>query len=445
MALAKYIARLTKIIVDSEGITFPEAEARLRRLTLEVIVGSEATTPAAHAAVLTAVSVGARTFVGGVRVVGLVEQPLNSALPIVAPTLGEAAATVGASGFDGAASHRIIIGALSETSDGVYTWWAGWRAGVEASPSTFSDVGDNPLVGVAAGALAVGEAFRMARTGEEGASLEVDLWPSDDAPLFSEVFLPGAVWLVGLGNLGQAFMWALSSLPYADPREVSLVLQDCDKVSEENWGTSVLVKSETYGALKTKVVEQWAVARGFDVRRVDRRLLSGDRLEDDDPRLALSGVDKIGARKLLARTGFDCVVDAGLGRKAADFDRYRVTVFDSGHPVDRHFEGQTDEGVGPTAPLSGAYQDLQDEIGSCGASEIAGASVAAPFVSAIAAAVAIARSIAVTSGCACPRNEVRKLSARVSKFGPAALMQGRGFRHAGRPSMGKVILDPKVV
>ncbi len=82
MALDRQIARLAKILVDSEGVSFDEAQSRLRALTLEIVVGPDALSPAAHAAVLTAVSVGRRTFVGGVQVTGTLDQPLNSALII---------------------------------------------------------------------------------------------------------------------------------------------------------------------------------------------------------------------------------------------------------------------------------------------------------------------------------------------------------------------------
>jgi len=88
MALNRQIARLAKILVDSEGILFDEAQARLKSLTLEVVVGDDTLSPAAHAAVLTVVSVGHRTFLGGVRVRGRLDQPLNTALPLLAKTLG---------------------------------------------------------------------------------------------------------------------------------------------------------------------------------------------------------------------------------------------------------------------------------------------------------------------------------------------------------------------
>jgi hypothetical protein len=440
MALNRQIARLSKILVDSEGISFDEAQARLEALTLEIIVGEDAVSPAAHAAVLTAVSVGRRTFVGGVRVKGVIDQPLNSALPLSARTLGEAAAAMGASQFEGAPSRTICIAIDNHDSGSwsVAAWWDGWRAGTAQVGAAVSGVADNPLAGIAAGALAVGAAFQAERGSDIGSWSEVDLWPTEspeDPPAFAEVFLPGAIWLIGLGNLGQAFLWALSALPYSDPGAVSLVLQDRDKVTVENWGTSVLVQEESYGSLKTNVGERWAEAKGFDVRRIDRRLVASDRLEDDDPRVALSGVDKVEVRKLMADVGFDCIVDAGLGRTAADFDRYRVSVFDRTRPIDKHFAGVRDKAVEEEIPEGNAYRLLEAEVGRCGTAEVAGASAAAPYVSAVAAVLAVSRLIAVVSGCECPPAHVGRISSSITRIAPSVRHEARGIRHAGKPEM----------
>lgn len=440
MALDRQIARLAKILVDSERIFFDEAQARLRALTLEVVIGPDAVSPAAHAAVLTAVSVGHRTFVGGVRVSGALNQPLRTALPLFGPSLGEAAIEVGASAFNGKPARVVVIGtsAMPNADWSVGAWWNGWRAGTADVGSCSFGNGENPLTGIAAGALAVGKAFEAERGRCPDLWSELNLWPTvretPSAPNFAEVFLPGALWLIGLGNLGQAFLWALATLPYPDPSAVSLVLQDRDKIDEENWATSVLVKNENYGALKTWVGEQWASAKGFDIRRIDRHLLAADRLEADDPRVALSGVDKIEARKRMASVGFDCIVDAGLGRTADEFDRYRVTVFDRAKPIDKHFSGQKDTPPVDATPCGEVYQRLEAEIGRCGTAKIAGASVAAAYVSAVAAAVAVSRLIALTSGCECPSNEVGKISSlSARKIAPMVKYDARGSRHAGRP------------
>ncbi len=440
VALDRQIARLSKLLVDSEGISFDEAQAKLRQLTLEVVVGSGASSPAAHAAALTAVSVASRTFVGGVRLAGAVDGPANTYLPLGCESLAGAAHRVGASSFRGAASRRIVIG-TDDARPGwaVSPWWTGWRAGTAKLGQVRPDEGDNPLPGIAAGAMAVGVAFEAERNRLVDFTGQLDLWPvaeGEEAPRFREVFLPGALWLVGLGNLGQAYLWALSALPFADARNVSLVLQDRDSVSEENWGTSVLVKAETYGTLKTKVAEDWASAKGFRVRRVDRWLTARDRVQDDDPRLALSGLDKVSGRKLMAKVGFDCIVDAGLGRTATDFDRYRVTVFDKNRRIDQHFADLEDPPGGQERPSADAYLRLEREIGACGAAELGGASVAVPYVSAVAGAVTVARAIAVASGCDCVVNEVGTLSHIADrKLAELSATGARGISHAGRPAV----------
>jgi hypothetical protein len=440
MAIDREIARLARILVDTKKISFDEAQRRLRGMTLEIIVGLDAVSPAAHAAILTAVSVGRRTFTGGVRVRGTLDQELNSALPLSATRLGDAVIEVGASEFDGSPSRRILVGTNS-TSDGVWsiaTWWRGWRAGASMTERVAPDGGENPLVGIAAAALAVGKAFEAERGVDLELDTEINLWPSTPAdlepPLFGDLFLPNAFWLIGLGNLGQAFLWALAALPYVDPSAVSIFLHDYDKITPENWATSVLVLEERYGLLKTRVGEALALAKGFDTRRIDRRLLPGDRLDDNDPRLALSGVDKIEARRLVAAVGFDCIVDAGLGRTATEFDRYRVTVFDREYPIDKHFADQVDRPADDLVPEEEAYRRLEAELGRCGTVEIAGASVSAPYVSALASTVAISRTIAIASGCECVRNEVGKLSNLSSRrVAPSIKIKTRGIGHAGHP------------
>ena len=211
------------------------------------------------------------------------------------------------------------------------------------------------------------------------------------------------------------------------------MLQDDDCVSPENWATSVLVRDEMYGTLKGKVAEKWAEQRGFGTRRADRKLGATDRRADGEPFLALSGLDKIESRRNLASVGFAAIVDAGLGRTANDFDKFVVRVFDQNRPIDRYFADQVD--AKPIErPDGAAYERLEEEIGRCGVTEIGGASVAAPYVSAIAAAMAVSRAIALASGCPCLPAEVRRISSPLVRrpLAPMAF-QTRGIGHAGRP------------
>lgn len=422
------LSRIAKLLIDAEGISNAEAEMRLREMTLEVIVGDNAHSIAGHNAILTAVAVGKKTFVGGVTVRIDDDVPLISALPVGCSSLREAANRLGASRIAGEASVRIIVGNAVGGPADIYAWWDGWKGGAASEPRISGD-GDNPLAGIVAGAAAVSQAFARLRKSQTPDTAEFDLWPQrevSEPPPFDTVYLPGALWLLGLGNLGQAFMWSLSALPYPNPRAVKLVLQDADRINAENWGTSVLVQSGEYGVYKTALAEHWAMRKGFDVRRVDRQLDPNQRVQDDEPTVALCGFDSIAARKFIDSCGFELVIDAGLGRAHSDFDVFRVTVFAPDYLIAAHFPGD----VARSAPAPHDYGQLLG-LDGCGAAEFEGIGIAAPFVSSIAAATAVARAIAICSGVAVPRNEKRRLSDDESRLAAPATVRGRGIMRIG--------------
>jgi hypothetical protein len=104
--------------------------------------------------------------------------------------------------------------------------------------------------------------------------------------------------------------------------------------------------------------------------------------------------------------GFEYVIDAGLGATAADYQKVRINVFNSTADPALHFEGVEDETDSRVAQLMGlpAYQEIAQEIamtgddGRCGAAMLAEHSVAVPFVSAFAGAIAITQAIRIASG-----------------------------------------------
>lgn len=161
--------------------------------------------------------------------------------------------------------------------------WNGWSAGIAPGHKAVPiGRGDCALAGIAAGALAVGHCF-LAEQGQPNAGRAMqglslwnpdigDRWLDEPGPPEKDVFLPIALWLVGLGNLGQAFLWSLSWLPYVSRNDLLLFLQDDDLVGKENWGTSILVEKGCRNVLKTRICEKWAAGVGFRVRRIDRRL-----------------------------------------------------------------------------------------------------------------------------------------------------------------------------
>ena len=131
--------------------------------------------------------------------------------------------------------------------------WKRWAAGTASGGNTMAiGKSDCALAAAAAGALAVGQAF-LAEQGDHraGRSMQqLSLWAPElggqgaypSGPGLDQVYLPTVLWLVGLGNLGQAYLWSLTLLPYKRPEDVLLFFQDDQNVGKENWGTSVLVQ-----------------------------------------------------------------------------------------------------------------------------------------------------------------------------------------------------------
>lgn len=434
-------SRIRAALVNSGRHSFSEAEQKLSESRLSLHLGDDtADTPAGQAAFLTAVVTGARCF-GKVEARGRLDRPLLLSLPLAAKSLAEAAAILGARSTTSPSTGRsVLIGSALETGDGwsVQTYWNGWSAGVSPGRSPVaSGRSDCTLAGVAAGSLAVGQAF-LAEQGDLRAGRAahgLSLWAPElgqegtrqPGPAFNQIHLPTALWLVGLGNLGQAYLWSLTLLPYPRPDDVLLFFQDDEVVRKENWGTSVLVERGRYGILKTRIAEEWAIARGFQARRVDRRLDERLMRSESEPAIALAGLDRMPARRLLGKRGFEYVIDAGLGATSSEYCKFRVNVFDSaGNPAD-HFQGVED----PTAQVVQellqlrAYQEFAQSSGGngCGAAMLAERSVAVPFVSAFVGALAVTQALRIASAEAhhlCVTGDVGDLNSARAALGQAA-------------------------
>jgi hypothetical protein len=86
-------------------------------------------------------------------------------------------------------------------------------------------------------------------------------WLTPDPSEPALAYLPSRLWLIGLGNLGQAYAWLLAMLPYEDPRQVQLVLQDFDRIAPSNDSTSLLSFAADIGRRKARVAADWLEAR----------------------------------------------------------------------------------------------------------------------------------------------------------------------------------------
>jgi hypothetical protein len=261
---------------------------------------------------------------------------------------------------------------------------------------------------VLAGAIAVSEVFRFHRGGEAHAAhvpVGMSLWDLESRETWWEALtaepkvhlLPSALWLIGLGHLGQAYLWVLGLLPYARPADVLLVLQDFDRLANSNVSTSVLTNARIVDSYKTRAMATWCEAKGFNTKIVERKFGASFQLDDGDPRIALCGVDNAQARAALGDTGFDLVVNAGLGAGPVEFMAMRLYTF-PGPKTPREIWGSGAK-RGALPLNKPAYEVLKAQgMDECGVTLLAERTVGAPFVGITAACLVIGELLRMLHG-----------------------------------------------
>jgi hypothetical protein len=216
-------------------------------------------------------------------------------------------------------------------------------------------------------------------------------------------FLPRDLWLLGLGHLGNAYLWSLATLPYPESAAREIFLNDFDRVEPENVETGLIFNATDEGMYKTRVCSKWLEDRGFQSRLVERRFDSGFRCRDDEPRLALCGFDSNSARRDLATAQFLRVMESGLGGTIDNFDtisfhtlpnpRKAEELWPDLSPEEALKQREHQERVARENP---AYSLLDSN--ECGRAELAGKSVAVPFVGAAAATFVVAAALRILHG-----------------------------------------------
>lgn len=407
--------RLVKLALDTgEAETIEDAQRLFAGYRLAVSAGpAVANSPTHQAALLTIVNTGRRSLLGGVEISGVADMPL---LVPLAPyhTLSEAVTGLGGKVVNAVRPEvpLIAVGDGPERAGhefAVRTTFEGWAGGIvplNADSLRLNERRQFVPSGVVAGALAVAEAFQYLRgsqpaAGRRSAGLslwrpELD-WRDANAAGPDITRLPSALWLIGLGNLGQAYLWTLGLLPYASPADLQLVLQDFDVLAESNDSTSLLTQQALVGQYKTRAMAQWAERRGFKSAIVERRFAADFRVSAHEPMVALCGVDNALARAALEDVGFGRIIEAGLGGGTSDYLGFRTHLFPGARKAHDIWHNEAaKKAIRIDLP---AYRSLAAAgVDQCGLTQLAGRTVGAPFVGAIAGAAVIAELLRMVNG-----------------------------------------------
>lgn len=446
--------RTAKYFMDSGRAESPEAALHLlQSFGLSIMVSAEAAASYdGQVALLTLVNLARRTFLAGIEVVGVPDVATIAPLAHTA-TLRDAVIELG--GQVTQSRHgQWPVAIIGDDPDfpaigtGWRLVWDGWRAGVvplrekplptalpavELAPAMAAAVcaaelfafhaGDHPL----AGKRRVG--LSLWRPGAD--------WSVADADEPTLAYLPSRLWLIGLGNLGQAYSWLLACLRYEDPSQVELMLQDFDRMAESNDSTSMLASVDAIDRMKTRWVAEWLERRGFRTALEERRFGPWTQRQEWEAPVALCGVDNAVARVSLEKAGFELVVESGLGAGPQGFRNFSLHSFPSSRRADQIWS--TTQGAhAPDVSNMPAYAGLRKRgMDQCGLAQLASRTVGVPFVGLIAGGFVIAellrrlhggQAYGVIAGSTVSLDdiEVSAIAAEPYGYGYAAASRGEG-------------------
>lgn len=417
------LSRINKLFADRDSMDPASAHACRRLFTVAIRCGNDvANSYTLQLAAITAASLASRCFPGAVGI--MLSRTLRDAPFVVWPVLGltvsQAFAMVAGERalavIPASASRTLVLGNASADSRDLRISFDGWIAQVGPASQTerLPEREYCPLVAILAAAIGVSETFlSFADISVEAGRrpVRMSLWKPDDTsdaalgiPL--EV-LPQSLWVLGLGHLGNAYLWALAGLPYPNPDAVRIYLNDFDKVEDVNVEIGILFSPDDEGNLKTRVCDEWLRRRGFvETRMVERHFDENFRRRDIEPRepgLVLCGFDSNPARRCLGTANFLWACESGLGGTFNNFDtvslhtlpnpRLPYDLWPDLTPTDVQLRGIEHERL---ARANSAYQSLDED--ECGRIQLAGKSVAVPFVGAAAASFVLAESLRLLHG-----------------------------------------------
>lgn len=401
--------RLSLGFIEKEKCSPKQAISKLNSLQLNLVCGNgiENALPL-QAALLTAVNTAKRAFLGGVHVYlhstvqCLLPWPAKKSLNAIIEDLGgEIGNQINNEIFS---LHFGLPGNIDKNQIQVVCndWQAGILADGECAP--FDQTGTIPTAGIFAGGFAVAMAFLKVSQINIAAcdqSMGVSLWRPDLDWLSEEAkgpvveFLPEKYWILGLGHLGQAYVWNIGLLPYSSNSAPVITLQDFDKVVEANWSAGLLCETENVNQYKTRICSNWLESRGFKTIITERRFDEHTKRVNEEPFVALCGFDSALSRLNLENAGFDLIVESGLGSRISTFDIISLHTFPDASKTAFDIWGEESK---HSYEVNEIVLNVLNEISdkeACGIVPIAiaGKSLSASFVGACAGALVVSELI----------------------------------------------------
>jgi len=416
-AIDKNLSRISKLLIDRNQASAEAVLSRRQAYGVTLCCGDDvASSYTLQLAVLTAARIAGRCFPSAVRVAltpTLARAPLLI-WPWLHQTFGEALIEIlgpAALTESGAPPtlHALLFGNAPLRNEALRVTFDGWvaKVGPAREVPRLPEREYFPVAGLLAASLALSElflSFAGISLDATRRTVELSLWQPDleigdqQALGIPVEYLPGALWVLGLGHLGNAYLWSLATLPYEAPKAVEFALFDFDAVEKDNVETGVILSADDVDSFKAHACDAWLRRRKFRTRLVERRFDATFRVQDKEPALALCGFDSNPSRRDLPHAQFRRVIDSGLGGMASNFDTISLHTLPNPRTPDELWPDLSEE---EKAKLAAYHERVAREnpgyrrLGGddCGRRDLAGKSVAVPFVGTSAASLVVAETV----------------------------------------------------
>jgi len=210
--------------------------------------------------------------------------------------------------------------------------------------------------------------------------------------------IPRDIGILGVGQIGQAFLSLAFFLAAQQPMQVHLVDDDIFDVT--NYRAQLLLgeNSELWvGKAKVEFLAEVCKRWGWDVTKERTRITWGWRNPLGAHSVAFLGFDNMEARRIGVEAGFAWIVECGVG---TDFSKPRVSWHSL--PPDRRVARELFVESVPTLPIRSLDSDflrrLDDTPGGCGRVTFENTQAAAPCLGTLAAAFAWVEMLNYSAG-----------------------------------------------
>lgn len=391
------ITRPLMAIAERHGGDIIDASKKMETAKLRIEVGTGIHESYHYqVALLTLINISSRVFRGGIHInlpkeiTNLTNRTGETLNSLIEPKLVDHQDTL--------CDFTIMIGVDKLIENSCKVLCNNWQGGIQFPNDENIRVEESngrlPFGAVAAASIACFEAFdsiysmtdRVVKS-NQGISLwniNTSDWSSSANKGVNELdSTPNKFWFLGLGHLGQAYLWLLSFIEFPNPSEIKILLQDYDVASESNLGSQVLTSVHDIGKLKTRIASEFLESFGIQTRLVEKPFETVDQKTTGlkDFKILLNGLDNVETRRQLLPDQFDFILDGATNGQEYFFDSFTLNVLDpNSENPEKIWNSESSDDV-----THRKIFDYVEKHGGCG--EITSHGISTPFVGCFGASI----------------------------------------------------------